>query len=508
MNALALVNGQVVTMEGRNPLAEGVLVRGGRIALVGTSREVLAERGPHTEVIDLKGRALLPGFIDTHVHLISTGLSMMGPRLESCRTLSQVLGALAAEAERQPTIVKASGLEPEAGSNGLHLTRWDLDRIIPFKMAYVVRRDGHSVVVNTRTMEKLALPPNTPGIDGDSTTGESTGILRGDARRIAGERLTSITGNDRQEAIRRATHKAARVGITTVHALDGGWPRGHEDIQTLLSLEPSLPVKIVVYYQTKDVGKARELGLPRIGGCLLVDGSIASHTAALTAPYDDDPDAEGVLYFSNQELRTFIREAHSSGLQISMHAIGDRAIEQLLSVYETVLGEQPRTDHRHRIEHFLMAQPGQVQRAARLGLGVSMQPAFLHFSEERPNLYRERLGEERARQVNPLRQSVEAGILLAGGSDSFVTPMDPLLGVHSAVNDHAPENRLTPQQALEVFTINGARLAFEESEKGSIRPGKAADLVVLGENPLHCPPESIKDIPVEMTIVEGDIKTG
>lgn len=508
MNELALVNGQVVTMEGQNPLAEGVLVVEGRLAHVGTSREVMALRGPRAEVIDLQGRALLPGFIDTHVHLISTGLSMMGPRLESCRTLSQVLEVLAAEAQRQPTIVKASGLEPASLSNGRRLTRWDLDRAIPLKMAYVVRRDGHSVVVNSRTLEELALPPDTPGIERDPSSGEPTGTLRGDARRMAGDRLTHVTVNDRQEAVRLATRKAAEVGLTTVHALDGGWPRGHEDIRTLLSLAPSLPVRIVVYYQTKEVGKALELGLPRIGGCILVDGSIASHTAALTAPYDDDPGTEGVLYFSNLELRTFIREAHSAGLQISMHAIGDRAIDQLLDAYGAVLEEQPRADHRHRIEHFLMAQPWQVQRASRLGLSVSMQPAFLHFSEERSNVYRERLGEDRAGKVNPLRQAREAGILLAGGSDSFVTPMDPLLGVHSAVNDHAPESRLTTQQALEVFTINGARLAFEEHEKGSVRTGKAADLVVLGENPLQCPPESIKDIPVEMTIVGGVIQKG
>ncbi|MDP2935502.1 MAG: amidohydrolase [Dehalococcoidia bacterium] len=508
MNDLALVNGQVVTMEGQNPLAEGVLVRGSRISFVGTSREVLERRSPHAEVIDLQGRALLPGFIDTHVHLISTGLSMMGPRLESCRTLGQVLEALAAEARKQPDIVKASGLEPATPANGLYLTRWDLDRIIPDKLAYVVRRDGHSVVVNTRTLEQLGFPSETSGIDLDPATGEPSGVLRGDARRIAGDRLTFISGNDRQEAIRLATQRAVEVGLTTVHALDGGWPRGNEDIKALLSMAPSLPVRIVVYYQTKEVGKALELGLPRIGGCLLVDGSIASHTAALTAPYNDRPDTEGMLYFSDQELQTYIREAHSSGLQISMHAIGDRAIGQLLDAYQTVLSEQPRRGHRHRIEHFLMAGPEHIENAARLGLCASMHPAFLHFSEERPNIYLERLGEQRAARVNPLSQALSSGVIVAGGSDSFVTPMDPLLGIHSAVNDHPPGSRLNVQQALEVFTINGARLAFEENEKGSIHPGKAADLVVLAENPLRCSPDAIKDIPIEMTIMDGVIRKG
>ncbi|MDP2727234.1 MAG: amidohydrolase family protein, partial [Dehalococcoidia bacterium] len=217
---------------------------------------------------------------------------------------------------------------------------------------------------------------------------------------------------------------------------------------------------------------------------------------------------KGVLFFSDQELHTFNWEAHSAGLQVRMHAIGDRAVEQLLTAYQKALDEKPRPNHRHRIEHFLLAQPRQIERAARLGLCVSMQPAFLHRWQGRPNLYVERLGEKRARGVNPLRQVAEAGITLAGGSDSFVTQMNPLLGVHAAVNDHPPESRLTVQQALEAFTINGAKLAFEEAEKGSIREGKAADLVVLSENPLHCPPASIKDIPVEMTIVEGVIQKG
>ncbi|MDP2726422.1 MAG: amidohydrolase family protein, partial [Dehalococcoidia bacterium] len=155
MRELALVNGQVVTMEGQSPQAEGVLVRDGRVAFVGPTREVLARRGPKAEVVDLKGRGLLPGFIDTHVHLISTGLSMMGPQLESCSTVAQVLEVLAAEARRQPSIVKASGLEPTMVAKGQRLTRWELDRVIPDKLAYIVQRDGHSVVVNTIALDEL-----------------------------------------------------------------------------------------------------------------------------------------------------------------------------------------------------------------------------------------------------------------------------------------------------------------------------------------------------------------
>jgi hypothetical protein len=507
MAELALVNGQVITMEEEQPLAEAVLIRGDRIALVGSTSQVMAHRSRGAELIDLRGRALLPGFIDTHVHFIATGLARMGPRLEGSRSTAQVLQALAEEAQRQPRIVRASGLDPTAMTEERRLTRHDIDRVVPDKLVYVVSRDGHSVVVNSKTLETLALPSQTPGIERDAA-GEPTGVLRAHARQIAGDRLTFISGGHREEAIRQAAQRAVEVGLTTVHALDGGWQRGREDIEALLALAPSLPVKVVVYYQTREVAEVQQLGLSRIGGCLLVDGSVGSHTAALSTPYHDSPETDGVLYFSDEELQGFVREAHGAGLQIGMHAIGDRAIEQLLTAYELALGERPRRNHRHRIEHFLLARPEHIQRAARLGLYLSMQPAFFHFWEGRTNLYLERLGEERALQANPLAQAVGAGIVVAGGSDSFVTPMNPLLGIHAAVNDHPPQSRLGVSQALAMFTIQGARLAFEEEEKGSLREGKAADLVVLGENPLRCPPAIIKDIPVEMTIVAGVVRKG
>lgn len=484
------------------------MVSGNKVARVGSNREAIEGRGHSTEIVDLRDKTLLPGFIDTHVHLIATGLSKMGPRLEGCETVADVLAALAEEALRQQTIVRASGLDPSRLREGRFPTRQELDSIVPDKFLYVVRRDGHSVLVNTRTLAHLSLPDDTPGLDRDPIFNQPTGVLKAQARQMAGDRLTLIDDSSRNKAIDLALQEALEVGITTVHALDGGWERGEDDIKALLAQADQLPVNVIVYYQTTDVDKVLEMGLPRIGGCLLVDGSLGSQTAALSVPYADKPDSSGELYYTNEDLLAFALRAHKAGLQISMHAIGDRAIDQLLRVYQQVLEKYPRADHRHRIEHFLLPTEEHIAQASRLNVHVAMQPAFMHFWERGGNLYRQRLGEERMSHISPLAKVIDAGIVVGGGSDSFITPMNPLLGIHSAVNDHPEDRRVDVNQALRMFTIDAARLAFEEGEKGSITSGKLADLVVLEENPLEVEPSNIKDIPVRMVIVRGEVRKG
>jgi predicted amidohydrolase YtcJ len=265
----------------------------------------------------------------------------------------------------------------------------------------------------------------------------------------------------------------------------------------------------VVYFQSTDVQRVLDLGLPRIGGCVLVDGAYGEHTAALLEPYTDDPTTRGVLYFSDEELDDFVGRAHKAGLQISMHAIGDAAIEQLLNAYEQALAGDRRPDHRHRIEHFSLPTREHIERAARLGVAVAMQPIFAAMPDsgeidcQLAGL--EYLGPERYARRHPYRTIIDAGILVGGGSDSDAKPMGPLAGMHAVVNHPDEERRLTAREALSLFTTNAAKIGFEEEEKGTIAPGKLADLVVLGEDPLSVDPTSLKDIPVEMTIVGGEI---
>ena len=264
----------------------------------------------------------------------------------------------------------------------------------------------------------------------------------------------------------------------------------------------------MAYFQATDVLKAQAWGLERIGGCLLADGSYGEHTTALKEPYFDDPATRGDLYFNDRELDDFVGRAHRAGLQISLHAIGDRAIEQVLSAYERALKKWPREDHRHRIEHFSLPTRAQIEKAAELGVAVAMQPNFAALPpDHQPGAFRvagyKQLGPERISRRHPYRWILDAGVLVAGGSGTR-TP-DPLEGIRAVAAHPEEERRLTTYEALSLFTVNAARIGFQEKEKGTLEPGKAADLVVLNRNPLTLEPDRLDHVRVEMTIAGGVI---
>jgi len=502
MSDLALVNGRVITMNPAQPAAEAVLARAGRIAHVGSTAEVASLRAAPAETIDLRGRVVLPGFIDTHVHLTSTGLAKQGPFLDDCRSIPEVLARLKGYPYGQKTIFRAAGLDISCLEENRFPTRWELDEVFGDHLAYVVSREGHAGIVNSRTLAYLSLPEDVPGLDRDQTTGAPNGVLRSLAWEMTAQKITPLFDIDGWFAdLPAVMEDALRVGITTIHALDGGWVA-----DMVYGYREMAPLKIVLYYQTMDVEDVLALGLPRIGGCLLVDGSLGPRTAALSEPYADDPFNYGVLYFTDEDLTSFVYRVHAAGLQLSMHAIGDRAIEQLITAYESALAALPRPDHRHRIEHFGLATPEQIRRAARLGLHIAVQPAAVHVWGGEGNMLWQRLGPARYKQASRLSACLDAGIVAGGGSDSYVMPMNPLLGIQAAANRGPDGLALDMYRAIALYTAAAARLAFEEGEKGSITPGRAADFVVLEDDPFLVKRHEIKDIPVVTTIVDGEVK--
>ena len=483
--------------------ADALLIRDGCIAAMDKEAELSRRLSPKAQIIDLGGRVVLPGFIDTHVHLVETGLLAQEVDLSSAETIGQVLDLLAQAFPQRssPRIFQAHSLDPSQLRERRYPCVDELDAISPEVPIFVLRRDGHSCAVNSAFYRLSGLTDQVSGVEVDPASGRPTGTLRAQAMELARKcRARLRDEQDRGEAICRACWQAVRRGVTTVHAMCAR----EEDVDLLAELAEELPVDVVSYLITLDVDSVKSRGLRQIGGDLMVDGSLGSHTAALFEPYADRLGYRGRLYFEEGPLTEFVARAHGAGLQVALHAIGDRAVEQLLSVYQTVLDRNPREDHRHRIEHAELLTPGQIRRLAAKGVALAVQPAFEAFWGGPQGMYARRLGPQRAALTNPYRSLVAAGVTIAGGSDSFVTPVDPLAGIAAAVN-RPQRHRLSVLEAVRTFTANGAWLGFEEKEKGLLGVGMRADLVILSQDPRRVPSEDIGKIEIHMVVKGGRV---
>jgi len=493
-------------MDAQLPRAEALIVRDGRILAVGAWEDMVSQ-AQDVNVLDLTGKTVLPGLIDTHAHFLWTALSLAALDVSKAKDhpALQIIVAEAVANTPPGDVILGMGFTEYA----LDTTRFGpiveaLDAVAPDHPVYLIGVTGHVSAANTQALEFLALPDDTPGVMRDMG-GRPNGLLVDKANSLAEDRFSTAFGADEKAGtmINLAIEKAHSVGITTLHALEGDLTGEDEAVKEFASAMPDLPLRFVLYYQTMDVDRVLKLGLPRIGGCILLDGDVGPHTAALSEPYVDDPTCYGTLYHTQEEIDAFVLEAHTAGLQVAMHAVGDGAVEQALNAYEAALTVHPRDDHRHRIEHCEVIREDQIQRAQRLGVALAIQPPFNHYWPHAE--YYPTLGEERAWQVDPVRRLMRPGLLIAAGSDSTVTPLGPMIGVHAAVNHSNPAERVSVQEGLELYTTKAARIAFEEHDKGSLEVGKLGDFVALGDDPFEVDPSRIKDIPVEMTVIGGNI---
>jgi hypothetical protein len=350
-------------------------------------------------------------------------------------------------------------------------------------------------------------PPALAGVD--QAAGRLTGVVRdpGILTFVHPAMSRLVAEDEKIEFLQQASQMALGSGITTLHALDGG-DLGPGDTAVIWAHREKLPLRVVCYNQSMDLSEVKGLGLPRVGGCICADGAFEAHTAALFEPYADEPDNYGELTFSQQTMDQFILEANRAGLQIAVHCESERSIEQVLWAMEKALRDFPRTDHRHRIEHLELPTHNQIERMAKAGIMTGMQPAFIPAFLGRKNMefYASLLGAARLNRVHPYRTILDHGIAICGGSDSPVTPYDPLAGIQAAVNHPNTDERVTRYEALEMFTATAAWSAFEEKEKGTIEPGKLADLVVLSADPFAVNAEKIAGINVKLVFVGGTQK--
>lgn len=459
-----------------------VLVADGNIIWLGPARSC-----PDVPRTHLSGVAY-PGFIDSHVHLTATGLDLLALNAGRFSAIADLLEAINELDREREGVVRVWGYEPEIFRERRYPTLQELDKACPRNLLWINHIESHGTIVNSRSLAALGLPA-------------FTALLTGEHNQMARQFfLENISFGEREQAVMAAAELAVSRGLTSLHAMEGGRLFHNLDMEAVLALQNRLPVSVQVYPQILDVEWAKARGLGQIGGCLPLDGSSGVYTAALSQPYHGRTD-QGQIYYSREAIQDFVLHAQQQGMQAAMHACGDAAIDLFLDAVEHA---QNRSNAfiPHRVEHFELARADQVERCVRLGVILSMQPAFDWFWGGPQGDYARTQGPKGWQDANPIGWAVQAGLVVAGGSDSGVTPLDPLLGIQAALSHHNPEQRVSLNQAVAMFTENGAKAARQQ-DRGRLEPGLRADLVVLdGDLGEHPEPTALQ---VVATINRGEI---
>lgn len=455
---------------------DALLVEGARIAGLDAS---LAGAG--VERVDLQGATIVPAFADCHVHLTDTGLKSGARDLSGATNAAAFYERIAALPAGE--IVFAGKYDDAAWPSGSSASAEPLERFHAERRAMLTRVDGHSCLVNRATLSWLALDASLAGVERDAA-GEPTGRLFGGANFAAQTKfLAGLPERVRREAERHACELALAQGALHLHVQLIGFEGRAGYAREIAALRALPGAKWYPKICERDPEMAAELGLPFVGGDVFLDGSLGSGTAAIGAPYCDRP-GNGSLFLSDAEVFEFFAGAERAGISAGVHAIGDRAIEQCLAAWERVLaGPSTQRRTRHFIEHFELASAAQIERAANLGLHLSMQPQFDAAWGGPEGMYAQRLGPERAHAMNALRSARDAGATLCGGSDAPVCDLSPLRGMAAACAPHNAEHALTPLEALTMYTYDAACLGHAETRTGLLRAGCDADFVVLDRDP-------------------------
>jgi predicted amidohydrolase YtcJ len=501
-----LLADRVLTLGHARMDARAVLVRGSRVVWVGDDP---AQAPPHQEEIDLTGCVVGPAFVDAHVHLTPTGLSLAGLDLSDVGSGEELLRAVAAYAgQHTGRVVWGHGFDPHGFPDELPDPD-ELARVAGGRAVYLSRIDGHASLVDRQTLSAAPLA-RAEGVERD-VRGRPTGLLRREGNHIV--RLWSIGAMDEVElaaARRAAVAHAASLGIASVHEMGGPDIMGLEDFDAWV--EGEWPIEVVPYWGGLDLEVALTRDLRHAGGDLLLDGSLGSHTAALCTPYSDETDTCGHLEFDDASLIELFSQATRAGMQVGVHAIGDAALRQTVRCWRQVADEVcgGHTDairrHRNRIEHAEVLPPDLFDDLAELGLVISAQPSFEPVWGGPGGMYRARLGDERAAWTNPYRALADRGIGLAFGSDTNVTPMDPWGTVHAAQHRQRPEHDVSRLEAVSMSTLGGRYAARQERFVGVVRAGMRADLAAYEGDPYAA--DDPRGARCTLTLVHGRVAYG
>lgn len=491
-------NAEILTMDEEMPKASWLAINNGRLAALGNNRDM-----PRAEKLyDMKGKCILPGFIDSHVHGTLTGEYLSSADLDRAKTIDEVLEKISNQSNTNGSVITAGCFSKE-GYTGKLFTAEDLDLISKEKPIIVYDKSYHGCYLNNQAIKAAGITPEMPGVV--TKCGRMTGEVNDDISYYAA--VHNIMSQVDETVIKEYMHTvndfALSRGVTTIHSLDGG--DYGVDMPAWIVNRHLLDLQVVNYWETLDFEKVRPYKLSRIGGCICLDGTRTLHTMALIKPYADKPDTRGLLYYNDAQILEFIRKANNNNMQCSLHAAGTRAIDQYIYLLNQVIKECGQKNLRHRIEHFSYPTDEQIQMAAELELALPMQPIFTKvWDDGEDSMYKKRFGTSEAAKIEPIADIIKAGGMVCGGSDSPVTMIDPLAGIDACVNTDNPHRKITTKEALELYTKNGAWAAHEDKDKGTLACGKNADLVVLDRNPFDAAGR-IKEIQVEQTFVKGEL---
>lgn len=543
MAELLLTNANILTLDKNNGLAGSVAVKEGKIIGIWEEGEP-----PHnevavtckTEVINLKGKTLIPGFIETHNHIL---LYSLDKKKVNCGTppnnsIQDILKKIREKANETPKgdWILGYGYDDTLLQEKRHPKREDLDKIAPDHPVYITHISNHFAVTNTKALDLAGLNENTPDPEGGHLGRDSNGRLDGVLYELAAMNLIQKhvpepTVEEMTDALKEGVKDFLAKGITTNTDAGVGIFYGESELEAHITssqkgINPMRSRLMVMHellqtnskfgnYSAQQVDmeiRQMSYGKARLDSAkMFQDGSIQGLTGALREPYYQNPDLVGDLIYEQQELNEKVADLHKRGFRIAIHGNGDRAIGSILEAYEKALKNIPREDHRHRIEHVQTATVEDLKKMQQLKVAGSIFINHVYYWGERhQNIF---LGPERAKRISPLAEMKERNILYTLHSDCPVTPASPLFCVWAAVNRLTskgevlgPDQRIDVISALKAMTIYGAKLNFTEGENGSIEVGKVADFAVLDRDPTAIDPAQIKDIEVEATIIDGELE--
>jgi predicted amidohydrolase YtcJ len=520
---VVVVHGTVWTGVPGAPDAQALAVAHGRMDVVGTDAQVNRRIGPRTRVIDATGRMVVPGFIDSHVHFLSGGASLSSVQLRDARTPQEFVRRIRDYARTLPrgAWITEGNWDHSLWGGELPRKEW-IDSVTPDNPVWIDRLDGHMALANSLALRAAHVTAATRDVEGGEIVrgpgGEPTGILKDNAKDLVDEAVPDPTPGQRDRALDAAMRFVAEQGVTSVVHM-GGWGdlavfrRAHDAGRLRTRIQANVPLSTWAMLRDTVAALGRGDAWLRIGGLKgFVDGSLGSHTAAMRRPFDDAPADSGLLVTPPESLYAWTRAADQAGLQVMVHAIGDRANGLILDIYQRVFAEDGPRDRRFRVEHAQHLAPGDVARFGALGVIPSMQP--YHAIDD--GRWAERvIGADRAKTTYAFRTLLDTGATLAFGSDWFVAPPTPIEGIYAAVTRRTldgrhpdgwvPEQKITVEEALRAYTAGAARAEFAEGEKGTLEQRKLADFVVIDRDLRRIPPETIRDARVLLTVVGGTI---